>query len=527
MKRFVLVALVAIVAIGVSAAAPAAAKPQAKLAPTAVSDPPATAKNGDSFPVTVTISNNGDRDRKARARVYLREGDTNVTRLAKSPRKRIRAGAERDFPLTATVDPAVPVGHLRRDRLRQARRHLGRGSVPVRGGQARDRGRWHAPGPPPPPVFTPGARTLGDGLFPQIGNGGYDARHYEIELDYDPAANRFDSATTTMHRGRDPEPVAVQPRLPGRPADQRRAGRTAPTRASAGRAVRAARRSGERDPADEAGRRPGGGDPRRVRVHRRGRVRRRAGGDHRHRRLDRGLDPGLLPAVAAADLRRRLRRQRAARRAELVPVEQLPDRQGDLRHSDHGPDGEDGARRRRARRRDRQRRRHEDLALERGRPDRDLPRRPRPSATSSTRRSRWSRRPTGRTLPVYNAIDATATVPQQTAIEASLAEAPGQINFLSDLYGAYPFDSDRRGGGPRRRRRLRARGADEAALLGRLRLGQPVDQHRHPAARARAPVVRQQRHARALERHLVQGGLRQLVGLVLELPRERRRRPGR
>jgi aminopeptidase N len=48
------------------------------------------------------------------------------------------------------------------------------------------------------PAFTPGARTLGDPIFPQIGNGGYDAQHYEIDLDYDPAANVFDAATTTV-----------------------------------------------------------------------------------------------------------------------------------------------------------------------------------------------------------------------------------------------------------------------------------------------------------------------------------------
>lgn len=33
---------------------------------------------------------------------------------------------------------------------------------------------------------TAGARTLGDPLFPQIGNGGYDVKHYQIYLDYDP-----------------------------------------------------------------------------------------------------------------------------------------------------------------------------------------------------------------------------------------------------------------------------------------------------------------------------------------------------
>ena len=45
---------------------------------------------------------------------------------------------------------------------------------------------------------TDGARTLGDPLLPQIGNGGYDVDHYRIYLDYDPVANEFDSAKTTI-----------------------------------------------------------------------------------------------------------------------------------------------------------------------------------------------------------------------------------------------------------------------------------------------------------------------------------------
>ncbi len=48
---------------------------------------------------------------------------------------------------------------------------------------------------------------------------------------------------------------------------------------------------------------------------------------------------------------------------------------------------------------------------------------------------------TGRTLPIYNAIDSTATPAQLTAINTSLAAAPAQLNFLSDLFGPYPFDS--------------------------------------------------------------------------------------
>jgi hypothetical protein len=39
---------------------------------------------------------------------------------------------------------------------------------------------------PAPPTHTPGARTAGDRLFPQIGNGGYDAQHYDLDLQYEP-----------------------------------------------------------------------------------------------------------------------------------------------------------------------------------------------------------------------------------------------------------------------------------------------------------------------------------------------------
>lgn len=50
---------------------------------------------------------------------------------------------------------------------------------------------------PREPVFVPGARSLGDRLFPTLGNGGYDAQRYDLELDYQPVVHELD-ATTTM-----------------------------------------------------------------------------------------------------------------------------------------------------------------------------------------------------------------------------------------------------------------------------------------------------------------------------------------
>jgi aminopeptidase N len=46
------------------------------------------------------------------------------------------------------------------------------------------------------PEFTPGARSLGDSLFPTIGNGGYDVRHYDLDLDYAVVSKRLEGTAT-------------------------------------------------------------------------------------------------------------------------------------------------------------------------------------------------------------------------------------------------------------------------------------------------------------------------------------------
>lgn len=58
------------------------------------------------------------------------------------------------------------------------------------------------PGPTPPTpdptVYTPGARTLGDSLFPTIGNGGYDATHYDLDLSYTNVLTRVLRGSATI-----------------------------------------------------------------------------------------------------------------------------------------------------------------------------------------------------------------------------------------------------------------------------------------------------------------------------------------
>ena len=48
-----------------------------------------------------------------------------------------------------------------------------------------------------------GAEGLGDSFYPFLGNGGYDALHYEIELDVDPAANTISALTSITAQATD------------------------------------------------------------------------------------------------------------------------------------------------------------------------------------------------------------------------------------------------------------------------------------------------------------------------------------
>ncbi|MET9494926.1 M1 family metallopeptidase [Streptomyces sp. NPDC006552] len=50
------------------------------------------------------------------------------------------------------------------------------------------------------PAPTPGSDGIGDSYFPQLGNGGFDARHYDLDLAYDPATDRLDGRTTLTAR---------------------------------------------------------------------------------------------------------------------------------------------------------------------------------------------------------------------------------------------------------------------------------------------------------------------------------------
>ncbi len=68
----------------------------------------------------------------------------------------------------------------------------------ITAGRSGKAGKWHKEPKPGKPGS--GARSIGDRLFPQIGNGGYDARNYDLRIGYDPATDVLDGRLTMTAR---------------------------------------------------------------------------------------------------------------------------------------------------------------------------------------------------------------------------------------------------------------------------------------------------------------------------------------
>ena len=107
----------------------------------------------------------------------------------------IRPGRSRRIRLRVQIPAATPAGAYA---LQACVRRRGlRGRRVCRG--ARRPFRVTSPNSLNP---TPGSRTAGDVLFPEVGNGGYEATRYAIDLRYDPAANAFLAGTSTVMTAR-------------------------------------------------------------------------------------------------------------------------------------------------------------------------------------------------------------------------------------------------------------------------------------------------------------------------------------
>jgi Peptidase family M1 domain/Peptidase M1 N-terminal domain len=290
--------------------------------------------------------------------------------------------------------------------------------------------------------YVEGARSLGDPLFPQIGNGGYDVRRYRINLDYDPGANEFNRGTFTRIVARANESLR-EFSLDFQDLDV-----TSVT--VNGKRAKFAQEEATPDLSDI----PEVTQPMKLIVTPHGNARPREGerfvvnvryqGQPEHITDPDESIEGWIRACYPLDEPRTCDGSFVVNEPigaqSWFPSNNYPTDKARFRTLVTVPDGKtafgvgellsmnqngDGTRTWRWREDD-------------------------PTATYLTTATvgdfdnsftQMAETTTGRSLDVYNAIDSSATPAQMDAINASLARAPEQLNFLSNLLGPYPFDS--------------------------------------------------------------------------------------
>jgi hypothetical protein len=207
--------------------ASAATKP-ARLSVASIGAPAGGAiQAGREFTVTGRIANRGGRSSRALVSLSLRSRLRSpfATIVGAKTMRRVRAGTTQRFTVKARVDeasarliagdPLVLVACVRSRRGAEPRcfaasRRLvvaqpaspATPATPARPGggpaQPAQPAEPAQPAQPAAPTFTPGARSLGDRLFPRIGNGGYDVSRYDLDLDYEPGTRVLNGEATIV-----------------------------------------------------------------------------------------------------------------------------------------------------------------------------------------------------------------------------------------------------------------------------------------------------------------------------------------
>jgi hypothetical protein len=172
---------------GLALGATSATAKGANLRVSQLDPPPEKLSVGDSLRVEGTVRNSGKKDARTRVRVLL-SGPSEAV-LDEFQTEKVPAKGSLEFWTKTTVPDTLPSGTYKL-----------RACVPKKGTQGKERCRTAkgAIALTGATEFTPGSRSLNDPLFPQTGNGGYDAEHYDIELDYDPVTNLFATSRTTI-----------------------------------------------------------------------------------------------------------------------------------------------------------------------------------------------------------------------------------------------------------------------------------------------------------------------------------------
>jgi len=160
---------------------------------------PAKLQAGATLTAGGKVANRGDRTQTVVVRLGLRAaGRTHAVGLT---RVRARAHNKTRFRVSGDVVDTLPAGRYDVVACIGRTCKTARGQLlvaaPPRTVPTAPAAPSQEPPPPAPPtpaptphlplVFPAGARSGGDRLFPQIGNGGYDAAHYDLRFDYDEA----------------------------------------------------------------------------------------------------------------------------------------------------------------------------------------------------------------------------------------------------------------------------------------------------------------------------------------------------
>jgi hypothetical protein len=206
--------------LGAAGPAAGASAPAARIAVTAIGSPPAAVKPGDRFTLTGKVRNTGGRASRAFVALRMRSGKapTVVYALAGGTVPKVRAGGTRSFRVRVVVPKAVRGADSGRPFVFEACARASRRATKVSCRTAKSRATVRVPAPAPAPApspaptpapaptkppadttaYAPGARTLGDSLFPNLGNGGYDAQHYDLDLRYTDILTRVLRGTATI-----------------------------------------------------------------------------------------------------------------------------------------------------------------------------------------------------------------------------------------------------------------------------------------------------------------------------------------
>ena len=207
------------------ASAPAASKP-ATLRVLSLASPPVSLRGDQAFTVTGRVRNTGGRTSSALLSFKLRTpagglsyavGGATLRSVGRGRTAKFRARLRTPLPTLVSANrDLVLVVCARRSRkdTTSACRKAARvtrftgakppAPAPAPAGSISPTAPSGATPPPSDPsvqagstTYTRGARTLNDTLFPQIGNGGYDATHYDLDLDY-VISTKFLRGTSTM-----------------------------------------------------------------------------------------------------------------------------------------------------------------------------------------------------------------------------------------------------------------------------------------------------------------------------------------